>query len=1463
MVKPDETQPSHARLRVVAIGAAAGGLSALRAVLQRLPVDDRLAVVVASVRGAHDEQVIGALEGGSALRVVPVTGDAELAGGTVHVAPGDRDVVVEEGAVRLAMPAHGGAARAPADRLFRSVASAYGVDSCAIVLSGVGADGAIGIKRVKEAGGVTIVQDPDDAEYDDMPRAAIATGLIDLVVPADAIAPRMVRLLGDLAGTSAAARATEAVSEATLRDVLTLVRMRSGHEFGSYKRATLLRRVSRRMQVCECETLPDYLRFVREHPAELSALMRDFLISVTSFFRDAEMFDSLDRQVLSKIFASKAGERHGQVRLWSIGCASGEEAYSLAILCAEHAARLPAAPQIQIFATDIDDDALADARAGRYPETIAADLSPARLERFFARDGAAYRVKKEIREMVLFSPHNVLRDPPFSRLDLITCRNLLIYLNRDAQDRVLALAHFALRPDGHLMLGASESAESAASRFAALDAKHRIYVRRSAPTVVPVPALFPSVRWSVPPPVATAAPGDRPASYGELHQRIVEVYAPPSILVDSELEIVHVSEHAGRYLVVGGGEPSRHVLKLVLPALRLDLRAALYATREPGARDTRTVAVELDGEPRRIVLSVQAVGGPVFARGMYLILFEERAPEVPSDPAAGPVAAPLGPVVHGLEQELQRTRDQLRATIEQYETSVEELRASNEELHAINEELRSATEELETSKEELYSVNEELTTLNHELKEKVDEVSRANSDLQNLMESTKIAVLFLDRQMNIKRFTPSATELFNVIPTDLGRPLAHLTHRLDANDLTNTARQVLLSLQPVERAIRGTGGRQYLTRIHPYRSVEDRIDGVVITFLDVTALKEAEESLRMRETMLRLAERAADAGVWELDVPSGRMHLSDDSRVLLGVPASVDDPSLDEWLARIHAGDRGVVTTAITRTLRDGADLNVEFRVNHPTRGLRWMWQLGRAEPDASGRARSLAGITIDVTARRRTEAALRASEERFRLALRSAPVMMLNQDTELRYTWGYMLGGNIEFVGKTDHDLFAVDEADRLVGLKREVLASGAGRRAEVALTVAGKVRHYDLAIEPIRQDGAVVGLTSAAIDVTSSKLAELALRTTDRHKDELLASVAHELRNPLTALRAALDVHTHAGEDPATIDAARELMDRQVVQLTRLVDDLLDVSRFADGRAPLQIEHVPVASLVEAGRAAVAALAGAEGQELAVDVPADLSIDGDPVRLIQVLTHVLADASRHAGAGGHVRVTASRDERADAITIRVADGGGLDPSAPPGVGDLPTPNGDGDGDGDGSGAPGLGLYLVRRIVELHGGAVTARREGADADAELIITLPVHHAGEVAPRPGPRAIAATPGARRRVLVVDDNRDITAAVTDVVRMLGHHTEKAHDGPAALEAFDAFRPEVVLLDLGMPGMNGYEVARRIRERPGGADVTLVAVTGWGQPVDIARTCEGGFDQHLVKPAGLLVLRELLGDATRAP
>lgn len=1054
----------------------------------------------------------------TSMRVIEAADGTPIEPNCVYVPPPHTIVTLSNRhlGVRKSAPDEYKVAR-PIDTFFDSLGAALHEQAVGIVLSGTGSDGALGLKAIKACGGFTIAQGSDGSvpQYGEMPAGAIATGAVDLVASIEAIPGHLMSLKGSPVGHSTPTEQEAAQIDAARLKICAILKAQVGHDFSGYRDKTFLRRVHRRMQVVGASNLQDYIARLEADHDEVVFLFRDLLIRVTSFFRDKGTFDTLESLVMPRLFDGKAAD--SAVRVWVPGCATGEEAYSLAILLRERMDELAALPKVHIFATDIDDSSVATARLGRYPSTLLEGLSPKRRERFFHDSHGSFVVAKEIRELCTFSAHNLVRDPPFSRMELVSCRNLLIYMDTKLQGAIIPMFHRALVPDGILLLGGSESISRHEQLFEPIDKASRIFKRRD----VKGPPL--NLR------LTDASPMARPVS------------------------------EDGRLQAINWIEATR----------QRDAPAAGHA--------------QSSSSQESIVPAATAVKLTSFRAQLATLL------------------KLLPPDTEGLESvrhELLTTHEELQSLSEEHQTALEEVRSTNEELHSVNEEMQSTNEELETSKEELQSLNEELNTVNVRLSEKVEELDEANSDLRNLFESTEIATVFLDRHLIIRNFTPAVATLYNLIPSDAGRPLTDIVSRLDYEGMREDVARVLETLQPLERRIaRKDRSTHYIMRILPYREPDSTVSGVLVTFIDVTSIMQAEE------------------------------------------------------------------------------------------------------------------------------------------------------------------------------------------------------------------------------------------------------ALREADRRKDVFLATLAHELRNPLAPIRTAARLLKNPSLDHDQLTRAQGIISRQVTHMSSLLDDLLDVSRITRGAFVLKKERVEVKALLEGAVEAIQSQILSKRHTLRVEVPEmPIVLEADPVRLTQVLSNLLGNAVKYTPVGGRITLGA-RLESEDLLLFVRDNGIGLAPAMIPRVFEMFTQV-----ETTGStpeGGLGIGLALAKGLIQLHGGRVSAASAGLGHGCEFIVSLP--HASIVQIQSsGPADGHTNVPLSRRVLIADDNRDAVEMLEMVLKSSGHEVHLAHTGKEAFEEAERFKPDVAVLDIGMPDLNGYEVAKRIRLESWGARIILIALTGWGQEDDKQRAEAAGFDHHCTKP-----------------
>jgi two-component system CheB/CheR fusion protein len=1307
---------------IVGIGASAGGVQALREFFVHVPDKSGMAyVVILHLSPSHDSKLAEVLQATTAMQVLQVTEKTHVIPDRVYVIPPNQHLIMVDGYLDVSPNMEVEDRRAPVDIFFRTLAESHGSRAVSVILSGTGANGSMGLKRVKEMGGAAFVQNPREAEFNEMPRNAIATDMVDEVLPVVEIPDKIIAYRNSMGLVHIPVEAEKRPEDQqhALREVFSQLRIRTGHDFSNYKRPTLLRRIERRITVRNLPNLPAYAAFLQQNPDETTALLKDLLISVTNFFRDKKAFETIEREVIPNILKNKTTE--AQLRIWVAGCATGEEAYSIAMMCAEQTTGIIDAPKVQIFATDIDEAAIAIAREGLYTINDAADVSTERLRRFFNKEGDSYRIRREIREMILFANHNFIKDPPFSHIDLISCRNVLIYLNHTAQERVMETFHFALNPGAYLFLGSSESADSANDLYAIHSREDHIFrSRQVTPQSYPVPESVPALRFEQPRQVPTNQENQEKRAheritYGDLHQRLLEQYAPPSVILNEEYDIVHLTERAGRYLQIGGGEPTQNLLKLVRQELRLELRSALYqAVQRKTAVEARGLKLTIDDRTETLNIQVRPVLNETdIARGFILVVFERTEDKDASNEV---VIANDEPVARQLEEELMRLKTQLRASNEQHEFHAEELKASNEELQAMNEELRSAAEELETSKEELQSINEELRTVNQELKVKIEETTMASNNLQNLINSVDFATVFLDRSFRVNLFSPAARDIFNLIPADYGRALSDITSKLNYDGIIADAEAVLEKLQPVEREVGTHEGRVFMMRVLPYRTAEDRISGVVITFFDITRRKHAEEALRKSEEHLRLLiESAKDFVIFTFDMDRHVNSWNSGAELVFGyTEAEIMGQSADIFFTpedrEISAPEKEA-----ERAINEGKAKNERWHLRKD--GSRF-YGSGMVRPlyDADGQYLGFVKIMRDLTERQLAQEAMRKSEERLRITVESASEFAIITLDEERRIVGWNSGARnilgyteLEIIGQTADIIFTPEDREAGIPLKEQTQALHEGKAMDERwhLRKDGS-RIFMSGVLTLIPSDVMPGFVKIARDITDRKIAE-------QRKDEFISIASHELKTPVTSIKAytevLLELFTEAQENERT-DLMQKL-NKQVDRLTNLIHELLDTAKISENRLPLNKEQFNLNELIAERVDECRHLSSRHNLLLQEGDIQDINADKE--RISQVIINLVSNAIKYSPDDTNITITTAPVDKG--VLIQVRDEGIGIPAEFQGkvferffrvenplVQTYP--------------GMGLGLYITAGIIQNHGGTISLESD-EDKGAVFSLTLP------------------------------------------------------------------------------------------------------------------------------------------------
>jgi len=999
---------NHDTFPIVGIGASAGGLEALEAFFKRVPAHSDMAfVVIQHLDPTQNGMLVELLQHSSALPVIQAKDKVKVEADHVYVIPPNKDLSILHGVLHLLPRASPRGLNLPIDFFFRSLAEDQHDRSIGVVLSGMGSDGTLGLRAIKEKAGAVFVQAPMSAKFDSMPRSVVDADLADVVAPVEELPGRIMAYRQHAPYIAKPDGRVQEKTQSALDKVFVLLRTHTRSDFSLYKSSAIHRRIERRMSLHQIDKLVDYVRFLRENPGEIDLLFKELLIGVTSFFRDPAAWDHLKSEVMPALLS--AHRTGATLRAWVPGCSTGEEAYSLAIVFKEALDQLKPAKNIklQIFATDLDQDAIGKARQGYFPPNIAADVSEERLRRFLVTSGNGYRVSKDLREMVVFARQSLIMDPPFTKLDLLSCRNLLIYLSAELQKKLMPIFHYCLNPAGILLLGSAETIGTFSNLFSPLEGTTRLF-RRLEATLATERVDFPSSstprtagvagETNAEPAEALKAP---PPNLQALADRAIALrLSPPVVLTNDKGDIVYIAGRTGKYLELPVGKANMNIFAMAREGLRYELSSTFSAAlRHQRPATARAVLVATNGGSQIVDITVQSVTEPRELRGFMMVVVEDvaRASAPTARGKARRVPAEV-PRHSEMAKDLLLAQQELQSTREEMQTSQEELKSTNEELQSTNEELQSTNEELTTSKEEMQSMNEELQTVNHELQARVEELSRSSSDMANLLNSTDIATLFLDSELHVGRFTPLVTKIIHLIPSDVGRPFDDIKTALDYPDLADEARDVLRTLAFREKLVASSDSRWFSVRIMPYRTLDNLIDGVVITFTDATISKALEAALRQKESRLRELADSLPQLVWSSRSDGACNYLSRQWIDYTGVPQA--EQLGDGWLVQVAPEDRERVRSEWSAAVKSGATFDSEFRLRSAKGEQRWFKARAAQVGDETGPAGKWFGTCTDINDLRPSEEIRRHLSERTASILERMSEAVFSLDHNLSITY-------------------------------------------------------------------------------------------------------------------------------------------------------------------------------------------------------------------------------------------------------------------------------------------------------------------------------------------------------------------------------------------------------------------------------------------------------------------------------
>ena len=1294
---------------IVGIGASAGGVEALESLFSNMPAQPGFAIVVVQHLSPNFESLMPQII--SRRTKMPVTSAEDgtaIVPNHVYVLPAGKELVVANGRVQLNERPLGSQVSSTIDHFFESLAEDCGHRAVAIVLSGTGCDGSAGVIKVHDSGGFVIVQNEESAKFNGMPRAAADSGVADMVVSIDQIPDVLIRLDDALHGKNTGAGLLSTIEDEASR-MLQLLRKRYAIDFSQYKSAMFNRRLQRRLMLSDDSRndLKGYLRKVEEEPEELDQLFSDLLIGVTQFFRDPEAFELFRRELLPEML--QQNEESGTFRVWIAPTATGEEAYSVAMLVDEALQELKLNLEVKIFATDAHRQSIEFASRGVYPVDRLTNVSPARKKRYFREDEDGFHVCRHIRKMVVFAEHNVLSDAPFTGLDMVCCRNLLIYLKQPAQHRVLSLFNFGLKESGLLFLGPSESVTDLKAEFEAINEKWRFYtkVENIRPSKLNLDVTR-SGRMGL---GSTNTASGSAVSLVDTYDQLIDEFMPPSLLVTSERQVAHVFSGASKFLSIREGRPSTDVLQMLPDSLRVAVANGLKRSESEDEPSIYAgLQCEIAGKKNTYRVSIKAIRNRRNRQTEFLISFQDSEIDLSTEPATeiDTGTANIERVLT-LEEELRDTRESLHA-------SIQELKSANEEMQSTNEELIASNEELQSTNEELHSVNEELYTVNSEHQRKITELTELTDDMENLLDSIRVDTIFLDKHLKLRKFTLGIARTFRLIPQDVGRRIDSFNHDLEHPHLVDEIQGVLTSEIAVEKEVQDTTGAWYLMRLLPYTS-RGRVDGVLLTLIDITPMKAAEEKLAEFSEIVEVSDDA----IFKVD-------------------------------------NEGMIRT----------------------------WNRG---------AQALYGHNAEA-----------------------------------------VIGERFGMLASNDQDQDALDTALKDAANKsplEHVLMQHARR--------TGELIDVSITISPIVSlRGERTGASIVIRDISAQKRAQEEVQDAVKRRDEFLAMLSHELRNPLAAIRNADSLLREETIDAETAAEAREVAETQLRHLTRLLDDLLDVARVTNDKLMLQLEVVDLKKSMMEATECIQHQIDEKSQQLFVESPGEpVFVLGDVGRLQQAQVNLLINACKYTPKSGRIRFTLRVDDGSAVLAV-ADDGIGVTPDLAQSIFELFVQS---EQSLDRSqGGMGLGLPLVKMIASAHGGGVTLRSKGDSRGSIFEMRLPLTTQTPVQLQAPTRAQLK----EKRLLLIEDNAGIRKMLARSLQLKGLEVAAACDAQEGLQKLVEFQPEIAVVDIGLPDIDGYEIAKRIRLMPEGSDLLMVAVTGYGRAEDKAKAIAAGFDAHMVKP-----------------